>query len=70
MKERIIMNEKPKQKPCETCSMRAKYDTNPGSFVGRFWRWHIKFCPGWRGYMKSLDEESCGKIKEKYNLKQ
>ena len=34
--------------------MRAKYDCRPRSFAGRFWRWHINFCPGWKAYFSSL----------------
>ncbi|MFA6728721.1 MAG: hypothetical protein WCS17_10975 [Prevotella sp.] len=37
-----------KKENCDTCSMRKKYDTNPKSLMGRFWRWHINFCPGWK----------------------
>ena len=54
---------------CENCSMRIKYDTKPKSFAGRFWRWHINFCPGWKMYMKSLDSEQRFQIAEKYNIK-
>lgn len=54
---------------CENCSIRAKYDAKPKSMVGRFWRWHINFCPGWKGYMKSLDEGQAKALKEKYSLK-
>lgn len=54
---------------CENCSMRAKYDNNPKSFGGRFWRWHINFCPGWNGYMTSLDSEKRMEVANKYNLK-
>lgn len=25
--------------------MRAKYEKSPRSLAGRFWRWHINFCP-------------------------
>jgi hypothetical protein len=53
----------------ENCSMRAKYDTKPKSFAGRFWRWHINFCPGWKMYMKSLDNEQRLQIAQKYNIK-
>ncbi len=53
---------------CDSCPMRAKYDVKPKSFVGRFWRWHIKFCPGWKAYMKSLDETKRMEVVEKYNL--
>ena len=27
--------------PCENCKLRAQYDKNPKSLVGRFWRWQI-----------------------------
>jgi len=56
------------QHDCENCSIRAKYDKMPTSLIGRFWRWHIKFCPGWKKYMNSLDDEKKEMIKEKYNL--
>ena len=59
-----------KEQQCENCSMRAKYDINPKSLTGRFWRWHINFCPGWNRYMKSLDEDSRRSLCEKYKLKQ
>jgi hypothetical protein len=49
--------------------MRAKYDQNPKSFAGRFWRWHIRFCPGWKTYMNSLPAEERQQIALKYNQK-
>lgn len=55
--------------PCANCRLRARYDKNPKSLLGRFWRWHIGFCPGWKGYMKSLTEEERNAYKEKYGLK-
>jgi hypothetical protein len=55
--------------PCENCKLRAKYDQKPKSLIGRFWRWHINFCPGWKGYMKSLDENRKEEIIVKYKLK-
>jgi hypothetical protein len=58
-----------KQHNCENCSIRAKYDKNPKSFIGKVWRWHINFCPGWKGYMKSLNNEQKQVLKEKYQLK-
>ncbi len=53
---------------CESCPMRAKYDAKPKSFVGRFRRWHIKFSPGWKAYIKSLDETKRMEVVEKYQL--
>lgn len=54
---------------CENCSLRAKYDVKPKSFGGRFWRWHINFCPGWKKYMLSLDETKKTEIATQYKLK-
>lgn len=53
---------------CEQCKLRAAYDKNPRSLLGRFWRWHIKWCPGWKGYMKSISEEKKSELAERYNL--
>jgi hypothetical protein len=54
---------------CENCSMRAKYDAKPKSFTGRFWRWHINFCPGWKAYMGSLEPVKKEEVAQHYNLK-
>ena len=54
---------------CEDCLLRAKCDTKPKSLIGRFWRWHINFCPGWKKYMNSLSEEQKQVLRDKYDLK-
>lgn len=54
---------------CGECPLRAKYDNNPKSLLGRFWRWHIKFCPGWKSYMESLEPGERDTIKSHYGLK-
>lgn len=53
---------------CETCPLRAKYDQNPGSFLGRLWRWHIKWCPGWNAYMKGLSDTERNSLITLYQL--
>jgi hypothetical protein len=53
---------------CENCAWRAKYDKNPKSLLGRLWKWHIGFCPGWKQYMKSLSDEQVEEIKLRYNI--
>lgn len=58
-----------KEHKCSECPNRKKYDTNPKSLVGRLWRWHINFCPGWKSYMASLNDEEKSLIRKKYNLK-
>jgi len=57
-----------KKHQCDQCKLRSKYDKSPKSFVGRIWRWHINFCPGWKGYMKSLDETKKAEIVARYQL--
>ncbi|HPR33119.1 MAG TPA: hypothetical protein PLK12_13540 [Prolixibacteraceae bacterium] len=57
------------QNSCDTCPMRRKYDEKPKSFAGRFWRFHISFCPGWKMYMRSLDDEQRREVAQKYQLK-
>lgn len=54
---------------CPKCSLRAKFDKNPRSLAGRFWRWHVRWCPGWKAYMKSLSEEEREKIRAQYGMK-
>ncbi len=54
---------------CSKCPFRARYDKNPKSLLGRIWRWHINFCPGWKKYMKSLPEDEKNKLIAQYNLK-
>lgn len=39
---------------CATCEFRARAEKNPKSFLAWLWRFHTKFCPGWRGYVKEL----------------
>ncbi|HOO73223.1 MAG TPA: hypothetical protein PK926_15805 [Spirochaetota bacterium] len=52
--------------PCENCKMRAVYDKKPASLIGRFWKFHIKFCPGWKMYLKSLPEDRRQEMFRKY----
>jgi hypothetical protein len=42
--------------PCETCAMRRRAEGKPNSFMARLWRWHTKWCPGWKAYQRHLAE--------------
>ncbi|MBP3426253.1 MAG: hypothetical protein J6K81_06010 [Rikenellaceae bacterium] len=53
---------------CASCPLRAKYEKSPKSFIGRFWRWHINFCPGWRAYFNSLEPAEQENIRTRYNF--
>lgn len=39
---------------CEHCAWRAQAEANPRSFKARLWRWHTRWCPGWKKYQRSL----------------
>ncbi len=54
---------------CSSCGFRAKYDANPKSILGRLWRWHAGWCPGWKAYVKSLPEKEKKGLIQKYGLK-
>jgi hypothetical protein len=45
--------------------MRRGYEKNPKSLLGRIWKWHIGWCPGWKKYLKSLSEEERAAVVEK-----
>ena len=51
---------------CEKCNFRAKYDRNPRSILGRIWKWHTRWCPGWKAYLGSLAEEEREKVLKRY----
>mgnify|MGYP003313576842 FL=1 len=53
---------------CANCPLRAKYEQNPKSLIGRFWRWHINFCPGWKGYFNSLTAPEKEELRAKYGF--
>lgn len=57
-----------KQHQCANCKLRANYDNNPRSLMGRFWRWHIGFCPGWKAFMADLSKEEREAMRQKYSL--
>ncbi|MBT8145084.1 MAG: hypothetical protein KJO55_10305 [Gammaproteobacteria bacterium] len=53
---------------CESCAIRAKYDGNPKSFIGRIWRWHANWCPGWKAYITSLPDTERRDLAQKYQM--
>jgi len=54
---------------CVKCKLRAKYDRNPRSLLGRLWRWHAGWCPGFKAYLLSLTEAERRALAERYGLK-
>lgn len=53
---------------CPNCRFKARYDDDPRSLLGRLWRWHINWCPGWRGYLQSLPEGEREVLVKRYQL--
>ena len=64
------MAEEKTEAGCPSCAFRAKYDNDRKSLLGRLWRWHAGWCPGWRSYVKGLPEEERLAVIEKYDLPQ
>ena len=44
------------QSHCDRCVLRRYADKKPTSLLARFWRWHTRWCPGWRAYQRELAE--------------
>jgi hypothetical protein len=42
---------------CDECGLRKRSEEKPNSLLGRFWRWHINWCPGWKAYQAYLAEQ-------------
>ncbi|HOI09145.1 MAG TPA: hypothetical protein PK313_01595 [Myxococcota bacterium] len=54
--------------PCANCKFRARYDRDPKSLLGRLWRWHAGWCPGFKAYMRSLPDEERRALADRYAL--
>ena len=53
-------------KSFEKCRFRGIYDKKPKSLLGRMWKWHIGWCPGWKSYLKSVSDEEREQLKQRY----
>jgi hypothetical protein len=58
-----------RQPNCENCGFRQKYDNNPKSLLGRLWRWHAGWCPGFKQYVFTLPKEQRDELAHRYRLK-
>ena len=54
---------------CEECAFRARYDKDPASFLGRLWRWHAGWCPGFKRYITSLPDDERIEVAQRYAMK-
>jgi hypothetical protein len=39
---------------CELCKLRRAAERKPDSLLAKLWRWHTKWCPGWKSYQAEL----------------
>ncbi len=42
---------------CGKCPLRSYSERKPNSIIARIWRWHTKWCPGWKAYQRALVEK-------------
>lgn len=42
---------------CHSCGARARAESKPKSLLGRLWRWHTGWCPGWKAYIRELESK-------------
>jgi hypothetical protein len=54
---------------CGSCKLRARYEARPKSLLGRLWRWHAGWCPGWKKYITSLPDTQRRKLAERYGMR-
>lgn len=43
---------------CATCRLHALAERKPHSLIAKIWRWHTRWCPGWKRYQRELAEEA------------
>jgi hypothetical protein len=54
---------------CNNCAWQNKYRERPKSFSGRLWKFHTRFCPGWKKHLKSLSEKERNQLLRELNFK-
>ena len=53
---------------CSACGFRAKYDNNPKSVLGKVWKWHAVWCPGWKKYINFLPDDERKMLADRYDM--
>jgi len=54
---------------CESCALRKRAEARPESFLARLWRWHTRWCPGWRRYRRRLPEAERQALEQRLGLR-
>ena len=39
---------------CENCAWRRRSEAKPDTLLAKIWRWHTRWCPGWKAYQREL----------------
>jgi|GEM_PF-799255 len=42
---------------CEKCPIGSYAARRPASIIARIWKWHTRWCPGWKAHQRALAEE-------------
>ena len=42
---------------CEVCKLRGYAEKKPNSLISKIWKWHTKWCPGWKAYQEELAQQ-------------
>jgi len=58
-----MSNNMPNENNCENCAFRKNAEAKPCSLLGRLCFWHIKWCPGWKEYQASLEQNELSQDK-------
>ncbi len=45
---------------CENCKWREYSEKKPEKIISKIWKWHTKWCPGWKAYQKELAQQESG----------
>lgn len=52
------MSRSPETYRCARCPFRSHAERKPATLFARLWRWHTRWCPGWKSYQRSLAEHA------------
>jgi hypothetical protein len=42
---------------CENCKWRSYAERKPDTWLAKLWRWHTRWCPGWKKYQAELAKQ-------------
>ncbi len=42
---------------CENCKLRKYAEKKPDSLIAKIWKWHTKWCPGWKAYQREMADK-------------